>query len=57
MFNFYFYMWAISLGFVDAVIDMITGRSVVWAKTKRFVKENKSAESAAGEAGGKAAVR
>lgn len=39
MFNFYFYMWNISLGFLDAVVDIFTGRQVKWVKTKRFVKE------------------
>ena len=39
MFNFYFYMWAISMGFLDAIVDLLTGRQVTWAKTKRFVKE------------------
>ncbi len=38
MYNFYFYMWTISLGFLDAIADLITGRQVVWAKTKRFTK-------------------
>lgn len=36
MFNFYFYMWHISLGLLDAVADIFTGRKVTWAKTKRF---------------------
>lgn len=39
MFNFYFYLWAISLGFLDSLVDLITGRQVTWAKTRRFVKE------------------
>ena len=38
MYNFYFYMWYISLGFLDAVVDIFTGRQVTWAKTKRFAK-------------------
>lgn len=37
MFNFYFYMWHISLGFLDGVADSFTGRKVTWAKTKRFL--------------------
>lgn len=37
LFNFYFYMWNISLGFLDAIIDMVTKRKVRWAKTARFV--------------------
>lgn len=39
MFNFYFYMWNISLGFLDALADVITRRRVTWAKTKRFAGE------------------
>lgn len=40
MFNFFFYMWNISLGFFDAVMDTVTGRGVKWDKTVRFtVKE------------------
>lgn len=38
MFNFFFYMWNISLGFFDAVIDTITGRGVKWDKTIRFAR-------------------
>ena len=38
-FSFYFYMWYISLGFIDAVIDRVTHRNVKWAKTARFNKE------------------
>lgn len=44
MFNFYFYMWNISRGFIDAVADMITKRKVYWAKTQRFT--DKTAEVA-----------
>lgn len=36
MFNFYFYMWCISRGFLDAVADLFTKRKVHWAKTERF---------------------
>lgn len=47
MFNFYFYMWNISLGFLDAIADIITRRKVSWAKTKRFAKaDNKEKEGA-----------
>ncbi|WP_243270059.1 glycosyltransferase [Thermanaerosceptrum fracticalcis] len=35
-FNYYYYLWYISLGFLDAVIDLITKRDVKWVKTKRF---------------------
>lgn len=44
MYNFYFYMWYISLGFLDAVVDIFTGRQVTWAKTKRFAKQKGEAE-------------
>lgn len=47
MFNFYFYMWNISLGFMDAVADIITRRKVKWAKTKRFVKTETQAKEGA----------
>ena len=36
MFNFYYYMWYISRGFFDAVLDLFTKRKVTWAKTARF---------------------
>lgn len=39
-FSFYFYMWNISLGFLDACADLFTNRKVTWAKTVRFVKED-----------------
>lgn len=38
-FNFYFYMWYITLGFFDAVIDLVTKRKVKWIKTVRFTDE------------------
>ena len=38
-FSFFFYMWYISLGFIDAIIDRFTHRNVKWAKTVRFNKE------------------
>lgn len=38
LFNFYFYMWHISRGFVDAVVDVITRRKAKWDKTVRFAK-------------------
>lgn len=40
-FNFYFYLWNISLGFLDAVADVLTRRGVRWAKTQRFEKAKK----------------
>ena len=39
-FSFYFYMWHISLGFFDAVIDTITQRHVEWVKTDRFFESD-----------------
>ncbi|SCK02519.1 Poly-beta-1%2C6-N-acetyl-D-glucosamine synthase [uncultured Eubacterium sp.] len=46
MFNFYYYMWYISLGFLDAVADLFTRRKVKWAKTKRFASEETEEEQA-----------
>lgn len=43
LFNFYFYMWNISRGFVDAVADIVTRRKVKWAKTVRFTDSSVSA--------------
>lgn len=43
MFNFYFYMWNISLGFIDSIADVLTHRKVQWAKTSRFTKNDSSA--------------
>lgn len=43
MFNFYFYMWNISRGFVDAMADIITKRKVKWAKTVRFTDSGATA--------------
>lgn len=42
MFNFYFYMWNVSRGFLDAVGDVITGRRAQWAKTVRFNDSRKA---------------
>ena len=39
-FNFYFYMWNISLGFLDSIADLLTHRRVTWAKTERFASAN-----------------
>lgn len=44
LFNFYFYMWHISLGFLDAVADVITKRKVTWAKTVRFTQQKAAAQ-------------
>lgn len=38
-FSFYFYMWHITRGFFDALVDVVTMRNVTWDKTKRFSKE------------------
>lgn len=43
-FSFYFYMWYISLGFIDAVVDRVTKRNVKWAKTKRAKDNNQETE-------------
>lgn len=37
--NFYFYMYYISRGFFDAIVDVCTRRTVTWDKTKRFVND------------------
>ncbi len=37
-FNFLFNIWYVSLGFLDAVIDVITRRKTLWQKTMRFRK-------------------
>lgn len=47
MFNFYFYMWNISMGFLDALADVITKRKVTWAKTSRFADKKTSSPGAA----------
>lgn len=48
-FSFYFYMWHISMGFLDALVDRITRRTVVWAKTDRFAGNVETAEAAGQE--------
>ncbi|MDO4477459.1 MAG: glycosyltransferase [Lachnospiraceae bacterium] len=46
-FSFYFYMWHISRGFLDAVVDRVTRRNVTWNKTDRFAgKKGNGAASA-----------
>lgn len=42
LFNFYFYMWNISLGFCDALADVVTKRKVSWAKTVRFTEKKEA---------------
>lgn len=39
IFSFYFYMWNISLGFLDAITDIFTQRNVKWVKTTRFYQK------------------
>ncbi len=36
IFNFYFYLWHITLGFFEAIIDLVSRRHVKWNKTERF---------------------
>jgi len=38
IFNYFFNTWYIAIGFFEAVVDRITGRSATWLKTKRFRK-------------------
>jgi cellulose synthase/poly-beta-1,6-N-acetylglucosamine synthase-like glycosyltransferase len=38
IFNYFFNTWYITIGFFEAVVDKITGRSATWLKTKRFRK-------------------
>ncbi len=47
MFNFYFYMWHISLGFLDAIADIVTKRKAHWAKTQRFTSTESGTPAAA----------
>lgn len=37
LFSFYYYVWHISLGFFEAIIDIVTKRDVKWNKTERFL--------------------
>jgi len=39
-FSFYFYMWNISFGLFDALIDMVTNRRVDWIKTDRYAESD-----------------
>lgn len=41
VFSFYFYLWSISLGFFESILDLFTMRQVKWAKTERFNKAQK----------------
>jgi cellulose synthase/poly-beta-1,6-N-acetylglucosamine synthase-like glycosyltransferase len=40
IFNYFFNTWYITIGFFEAVVDIVTGRSVKWLKTKRFRKQD-----------------
>lgn len=37
LFSFYYYVWHISLGFFEAIVDLVTKRDVKWNKTDRFL--------------------
>ena len=39
MFNFMFYLWYISKGSMQALVDVITKRATVWQKTERYRKQ------------------
>lgn len=41
IFNFLFSLWYTSLGFFNAVVDVISARRVTWQKTKRFRRVSK----------------
>jgi hypothetical protein len=43
VFSFYFYIWHISKGFVQALIDNITRRQTQWAKTERYAQSSGAA--------------
>jgi hypothetical protein len=38
-------MWFISQGFIESIIDVISGRRVAWHKTKRYRIEKEAAEA------------
>ena len=39
IFSFFFNTYYISIGFLEAVVDKVTGRSATWVKTRRFRKK------------------
>ena len=39
IFNFFFYLWYISKGFIEAFIDLLISRKTHWHKTARFRKD------------------
>lgn len=43
IFNFYYYLWHINLGFFEAIIDILTKRHVKWNKTERFLNKSNDA--------------
>lgn len=49
LFNFYFYMWNISLGFCDAITDLVTRRKVKWVKTARFAEKKDTTQKVEGK--------
>lgn len=42
IFNFYYNLWNVSLGFLEAVADLVTWRGVKWEKTERFENGDKA---------------
>jgi hypothetical protein len=40
LFNYFFNTWFIAIGFLGALVDIITGRKSKWEKTERFRKKN-----------------
>jgi hypothetical protein len=40
-FGFYFYLWNINLGFLEAVLDILPFRRIRWAKTERVGAQHK----------------
>jgi len=41
LFSFLFNMWHVSLGFIDAVVDLVTRRKTLWHKTIRYRETKK----------------
>lgn len=44
IFSFFFYMWYITRGLVDAFLDLVTARTATWHKTTRFRKDTEIKE-------------
>ena len=53
IFSFYFYMWYISRGFFDAVLDRVLRRRAKWEKTARFRSEDIEKDLGVSIGGGK----